>query len=334
MLGVLFTIPLRRALIIDQPLQFPEGVATAEVLKVGAEGGGGVGVLVLAARHRRGRQARRRPASSCGPRSSSSAAGSRGRRREGAADGEGAARRSTSASTRRRRCSSVGYIVGFNVARVIFAGAVVNRWIAVPLFALFGDPRRSSRDITSDLHATRVAIDDSSSAPLPAAGARRRERARRGRRDPRRRHALPRRRRHARRRRVVAVSSCASRCSAASPPASTPTRSASAGGADACSRTEHDMPMNIILILIARVGHPAVLHLQALHRLDRHQRRDGDRDDHRRLPVLRGRVVHGRPRRLVEQPGLGHHDLDDPRRRAAAARHGPQAARPARSPRS
>src|ERR1700690_2105476 len=46
LLGVLFTIPLRRALIIDQPLQFPEGVATAEVLKVGAEGGGGVGVLV------------------------------------------------------------------------------------------------------------------------------------------------------------------------------------------------------------------------------------------------------------------------------------------------
>ena len=39
-LGVLFTIPLRRALIIDQPLQFPEGVATAEVLKVGQAGGG------------------------------------------------------------------------------------------------------------------------------------------------------------------------------------------------------------------------------------------------------------------------------------------------------
>src|SRR3569623_1607990 len=48
-LGVLVTIPLRRALIIDQPLQFPEGVATAEVLKVGAEGGGGVGILVGAA---------------------------------------------------------------------------------------------------------------------------------------------------------------------------------------------------------------------------------------------------------------------------------------------
>ena len=39
LLGVLFTIPLRRALIIEQPLQFPEGVATAEVLKIGEEGG-------------------------------------------------------------------------------------------------------------------------------------------------------------------------------------------------------------------------------------------------------------------------------------------------------
>src|SRR5690606_19221976 len=35
LLGVLFTIPLRRALIIDNPLTFPEGIATAEVLKFG-----------------------------------------------------------------------------------------------------------------------------------------------------------------------------------------------------------------------------------------------------------------------------------------------------------
>jgi putative OPT family oligopeptide transporter len=35
-LGVLFTIPLRRALIITARLRFPEGVATAEVLKVAA----------------------------------------------------------------------------------------------------------------------------------------------------------------------------------------------------------------------------------------------------------------------------------------------------------
>lgn len=35
-LGVLFTIPLRRALIVTACLRFPEGMATAEVLKVGA----------------------------------------------------------------------------------------------------------------------------------------------------------------------------------------------------------------------------------------------------------------------------------------------------------
>ncbi len=34
-LGVLFTIPLRRALIVTARLRFPEGVATAEVLKIG-----------------------------------------------------------------------------------------------------------------------------------------------------------------------------------------------------------------------------------------------------------------------------------------------------------
>ena len=48
-LGVLFTIPLRRALIIDQPLQFPEGVATAEVLKVGATRAAGVRRSAIAA---------------------------------------------------------------------------------------------------------------------------------------------------------------------------------------------------------------------------------------------------------------------------------------------
>jgi putative OPT family oligopeptide transporter len=37
-LGVLFSIPLRRALVVNTPLPFPEGRAAAEVLKVGATG--------------------------------------------------------------------------------------------------------------------------------------------------------------------------------------------------------------------------------------------------------------------------------------------------------
>ncbi|MBL7014656.1 MAG: oligopeptide transporter, OPT family [Candidatus Marinimicrobia bacterium] len=36
-IGVLFTVPLRRALIVEAQLQYPEGVATAEVLRAGEE---------------------------------------------------------------------------------------------------------------------------------------------------------------------------------------------------------------------------------------------------------------------------------------------------------
>ena len=53
-LGVMFSVPLRRALVVDTPLPYPEGVAAAEVLKVGAgsrEGGEeskrGLGVIVV-----------------------------------------------------------------------------------------------------------------------------------------------------------------------------------------------------------------------------------------------------------------------------------------------
>ena len=45
-LGVLFTIPLRNALIVKEKLKFPEGIATAEVLKTGEEGGKAVKYLV------------------------------------------------------------------------------------------------------------------------------------------------------------------------------------------------------------------------------------------------------------------------------------------------
>ncbi|NQW26745.1 MAG: oligopeptide transporter, OPT family [Flammeovirgaceae bacterium] len=46
-LGILFTIPLRKALIIDEKLAFPEGVATAEVLKTGEKGGDSIKYLVM-----------------------------------------------------------------------------------------------------------------------------------------------------------------------------------------------------------------------------------------------------------------------------------------------
>src|SRR5690349_23704318 len=48
-LGVLFSVPLRRAMIVDEPLVFPEGKAAAEVLKAGENPGPGVKILALAA---------------------------------------------------------------------------------------------------------------------------------------------------------------------------------------------------------------------------------------------------------------------------------------------
>jgi putative OPT family oligopeptide transporter len=49
LLGVLFTIPLRRTLIVEQRLAYPEGTATAEVLKIGHARGRGARALVVAA---------------------------------------------------------------------------------------------------------------------------------------------------------------------------------------------------------------------------------------------------------------------------------------------
>src|SRR5690606_17460606 len=48
LLGVLFTIPLRRSLIVDLDLAFPEGTATAEVLKVGQDPSRGAAYLAVA----------------------------------------------------------------------------------------------------------------------------------------------------------------------------------------------------------------------------------------------------------------------------------------------
>ena len=48
MLGVLFTIPLRKILIVDLNLKYPEGVACAEVIKVGERGGAGIKAILIA----------------------------------------------------------------------------------------------------------------------------------------------------------------------------------------------------------------------------------------------------------------------------------------------
>jgi putative OPT family oligopeptide transporter len=149
-LGVLFTIPLRRALIIEQPLQFPEGVATAEVLKVGAEGGGGLGILittaVLGAVIKVGSTGLKLWAEVVelgvwlggGTATAATTAAATAPAATGVAAAKVGAPFYFGINTS-PALLSVGYIVGFNVAAVIFAGSVLNRWVAVPLFAMLGD---------------------------------------------------------------------------------------------------------------------------------------------------------------------------------------------------
>ena len=121
-IGVLFTIPLRRALIVENPLRFPEGVATAEVLKVGERGGAGVKYLASAAVI-----------------GALFKIGNTGFQLWGALleearyIGGSIAYFGTNLSP---ALVGVGYIVGLNIAALIFIGGAINWLIAIPIAAI------------------------------------------------------------------------------------------------------------------------------------------------------------------------------------------------------
>jgi putative OPT family oligopeptide transporter len=120
-LGVLFTIPLRRALIVEDPLVFPEGVATAEVLKVGDRGGAGIGFIGSAA--------------AIGALFKVGDTGLRiwgGVLETGRFIGGSIAYFGVNLSP---ALVGVGYIVGLNIATLVFLGGVVNWYVAIPIVA-------------------------------------------------------------------------------------------------------------------------------------------------------------------------------------------------------
>ena len=120
LLGVLFTIPLRRALIVESDLKFPEGVATAEVLESGQRGGADIWLIV-------------KSALAAGLFKLSAGSGLRllpdtaeiARRVGGSVAYIG-----TNLSP---ALLAVGYIVGLNIAVLIFLGGMINWLIAVPI---------------------------------------------------------------------------------------------------------------------------------------------------------------------------------------------------------
>lgn len=132
LLGVLFTVPLRRALIVERKLKFPEGIATAEVLKSGQKGppkerraSGGIIKIIQAAV-----AGGLFKIASVGLRIWPSAV-------------ESAVRVKGSIAYFGTNLSpallSVGYIVGFNIAVLVFLGGLFNWLIGIPVCAVFSD---------------------------------------------------------------------------------------------------------------------------------------------------------------------------------------------------
>ncbi len=127
-LGVLFTIPLRRTLIVEQKLAFPEGLATAEVLKTGERGGGSVRPLALA--------------SIAGGLFKLSGSGFNLWKETAAAAGLAGGKVFVYFGVNLSPALlSVGYIVGMNIAVLIFIGGAISWWIGIPLYvAINGAP--------------------------------------------------------------------------------------------------------------------------------------------------------------------------------------------------
>ncbi|KAB7773816.1 oligopeptide transporter, OPT family [Xanthomonas sp. LMG 12460] len=126
LLGVLFSVPLRRSMIVEDPLPFPEGKAAAEVLKAGENPGPGLKILGLSA-----------------------AIG--GLVKLGAASGLkvipdtwaqaayiGSSKMVGYVGTNLSPALlGVGYIVGLNVGIVVLSGSILSWHLAIPLYQQF-----------------------------------------------------------------------------------------------------------------------------------------------------------------------------------------------------
>lgn len=143
-LGVLFSVPLRRSLIVDQQLAFPEGKAAAEVLKAGEHPEQGIRVLASAA--------------SLGALAKLIAASGLRLVPDTAAHagyiGKAIGYLGTNLSP---ALLGVGYIVGLNIGIVVVGGGILSWNIAIPVYsAFFLD--------TDPLLAARIAGGDAENA--------------------------------------------------------------------------------------------------------------------------------------------------------------------------
>lgn len=148
LLGVLFSVPLRRSMIVDEPLAFPEGKAAAEVLKAGENPGPGVRILAIAGTI--GAVVKLAAASGL-------------RLIPDAAIGASFIGRyfGFMATNLSPALLGVGYIVGLNVGIVVVSGSVLSWNIAIPIYHAFflnSDPALAARVADMDAEALGYAI--------------------------------------------------------------------------------------------------------------------------------------------------------------------------------
>lgn len=141
LLGVMFTIPLRRSLIVEQALPFPEGTATAEVLRAGDRPGQGLKLLGVAAL--------------VGGLVKFAETGLRlwpATAQSGAIAGNTVFYAGSNLSP---ALLSVGYIVGLNIAALVFIGGCISWVVAIPIYSTwFMDPALAAGADGADLAYT------------------------------------------------------------------------------------------------------------------------------------------------------------------------------------
>ena len=121
LLGVLFSVPLRRSMIVEDPLPFPEGKAAAEVLKAGENPGPGLKILAFSAAI----GAFLKVAAASGMKLIPDTAAGAG------FFGKYLGYMGTNLSP---ALLGVGYIVGLNIGIVVLSGSILSWQIAIPLY--------------------------------------------------------------------------------------------------------------------------------------------------------------------------------------------------------
>src|SRR6185295_13385015 len=155
LLGVLFSVPLRRSLIVDQQMTFPEGKAAAEVLRAGANPAEGIKVLGIA---------------SLGGASVNliTTSGFRLIPDSSLAIGFIGKYLGYMGTNLSPALLGVGYIVGLNIGVVVVSGSLLSFNIAIPLFHAYFLPRPEYADLAANIAAACQGLSDTDCAETSA----------------------------------------------------------------------------------------------------------------------------------------------------------------------